>query len=145
MARSRISPRRSAASRSARWKRVRIASTSAARAATTAVTASTASGAPEPRRAVWKLLMTLDCGAFNLPRVQRYHEYSDHDRIAPVIVERVTRFLTSPQSDSFEDLALAAFAWQFERVEPYRRLCERRGVSPRTMTDWRQGPPRRSG
>jgi len=57
-----------------------------------------------------------------------------------VIVERVTRFLTSPQSDSFEDLALAAFAWQFERVEPYRRLCERRGVSPRTVTDWRQVP-----
>ncbi|HEY4595563.1 MAG TPA: hypothetical protein VIJ02_04120, partial [Thermoanaerobaculia bacterium] len=58
-----------------------------------------------------------------------------------MIVERVTRFLTSPQSDSFEDLALAAFAWQFERVEPYRRLCERRGVSPRTVTDWRQVPP----
>ncbi|HEY4573903.1 MAG TPA: long-chain fatty acid--CoA ligase, partial [Thermoanaerobaculia bacterium] len=58
-----------------------------------------------------------------------------------MIVERVTRFLTSPQSDSFADLALAAFAWQFERVEPYRRLCERRGVSPRTVTDWRQVPP----
>jgi Acyl-protein synthetase, LuxE len=58
-----------------------------------------------------------------------------------VIVERVTRFLTSPQSDSFADLALAAFAWQCERVEPYRRLCERRGVSPRTVTDWRQVPP----
>ncbi|HEY4595504.1 MAG TPA: hypothetical protein VIJ02_03825 [Thermoanaerobaculia bacterium] len=57
-----------------------------------------------------------------------------------MIVERVTRFLTSPQSDSFADLALAAFAWQFERVEPYRRLCERRGVSPRTVTDWRQVP-----
>jgi hypothetical protein len=58
-----------------------------------------------------------------------------------VIVERVTRFLTSSQSDSFADLALAAFAWQFERVEPYRRLCERRGVSPRTVTDWRRVPP----
>jgi hypothetical protein len=57
-----------------------------------------------------------------------------------VIVERVTRFLTSPQSDSFEDLALAAFAWQFERVEPYRRLCERRGVSPATVADWRRVP-----
>src|SRR3954454_3632600 len=70
-----------------------------------------------------------------------YHDWSGHDRIAAVIVERVTRFLTSPQSDSFADLALAAFAWQFERVEPYRRLCERRGVSPRTVTDWRQVPP----
>ena len=59
----------------------------------------------------------------------------------PAIVDRVTRFLASPESGSFEELALAAFAWQFERVEPYRRLCERRGVSPQTVTDWRQIPP----
>ena len=56
------------------------------------------------------------------------------------MVERVIRFLTSPESASFEELALAAFAWQFERVEPLRRLCERRGLSPRTVTDWRQVP-----
>jgi hypothetical protein len=65
----------------------------------------------------------------------------NRDKIPPVIVDRVTRFLTSPESESFEDLALAAFAWQLERVEPYRRLCERRGVSPGTVTDWRRVPP----
>ena len=58
-----------------------------------------------------------------------------------MIVDRVTRFLTSPQNEPFEELALAAFAWQFERVEPFRRLCERRGVSPATVTGWRQVPP----
>jgi hypothetical protein len=58
-----------------------------------------------------------------------------------VIVDRVSRFLTSPESDSFEDLALAAFAWQFERIEPYRRLCERRGATPETVKDWRRVPP----
>lgn len=58
-----------------------------------------------------------------------------------MIVERVSRFLTAPESDSFEALALAAFAWQFERIEPYRRLCERRGVTPETVADWRQVPP----
>ncbi len=58
-----------------------------------------------------------------------------------MIVDRVTRFLTSPQSEPFEEQALAAFAWQFERVEPFRRLCERRGVNPGTVTDWRQVPP----
>jgi Acyl-protein synthetase, LuxE len=58
-----------------------------------------------------------------------------------VIVERVTRFLSSPQADSFAELALAAFAWQFERIEPYRRLCERRGVTPSAVTDWRRIPP----
>jgi hypothetical protein len=57
-----------------------------------------------------------------------------------VITDRVTRFLTQPESASFEELALAAFAWQLERVEPYRRLCERRGASPGTVTDWRQVP-----
>lgn len=58
-----------------------------------------------------------------------------------MIVDRVSRFLTAPASDSFEDLALAAFAWQFERIEPYRRLCERRGVTPETVKDWRRVPP----
>lgn len=58
-----------------------------------------------------------------------------------MIVERVSRFLTAPESDSFEALALAAFAWQFERIEPYRRLCERRGATPETVTDWRRIPP----
>ncbi|HEV2852727.1 MAG TPA: long-chain fatty acid--CoA ligase [Thermoanaerobaculia bacterium] len=59
----------------------------------------------------------------------------------PGILDRVTRFLTAPEADSFEDLALAAFAYQFERIEPYRRLCERRGATPETVQDWRQVPP----
>ena len=58
-----------------------------------------------------------------------------------MILERVTRYLTSPEADSFGDLALAAFAYQFERIEPYRLLCRRRGVTPETLTDWRQAPP----
>ena len=65
----------------------------------------------------------------------------NRDKIRPVIVDRVTRFLTVPDSASFEELALAAFAWQLERVEPYRRLCERRGLTPETVTGWRQIPP----
>lgn len=60
---------------------------------------------------------------------------------ASVIVERVTRFLTAPQGDSFSALALAAFAFQFERIAPYRRMCEARGVSPASLTDWRAIPP----
>jgi hypothetical protein len=58
-----------------------------------------------------------------------------------VIVDRVTRYLTDPGSASFEALALEAFAWQYERVEPYRRLCERRGLSPMAVTAWREIPP----
>jgi hypothetical protein len=58
-----------------------------------------------------------------------------------VIVARVSRFLNRPDSAAFGELALAAFAWQFERVEPYRRLCMRRGATPETVHDWRQVPP----
>src|SRR6188474_2383536 len=57
-----------------------------------------------------------------------------------MLVERIARFLCDPQGDSFEELALAAFAFQFERVEPYRTLCDGRGVSPATVRDWREVP-----
>ena len=58
-----------------------------------------------------------------------------------MILGRVIRFLTAPETESFADLALAAFAWQFERIEPFRRLCEGRGATPETVGDWRRVPP----
>jgi hypothetical protein len=58
-----------------------------------------------------------------------------------VIQDRVSRYLTAPDSATFDELALAAFAWQLEHVEPYRRLCRRRGTTPETVRDWRQVPP----
>lgn len=58
-----------------------------------------------------------------------------------MIVERVARFVGDPRADSFDELALAAFAWQHERIEPYRRLCAARGATPATVADWRQVPP----
>lgn len=58
-----------------------------------------------------------------------------------MIVERVSRFVQSaPDIESFEELALAAFAFQFERIAPYRRLCEARGVTPASVAAWRQVP-----
>ena len=52
--------------------------------------------------------------------------------------ERVARFLADPGASgaSFEELALAAFAFQHERIDPYRRLCAARGVSPATVSSW---------
>ncbi|HSN87264.1 MAG TPA: hypothetical protein VL025_10930 [Thermoanaerobaculia bacterium] len=61
-----------------------------------------------------------------------------------MIVERISRFVqtpAAPDAGSFEELALAAFAFQFERIAPYRRLCEGRGVTPASVSDWRQVPP----
>jgi hypothetical protein len=40
----------------------------------------------------------------------------------------------------FEPWALRIFRHQFERVEPYRTFCERRGVTPATVTRWEDVP-----
>ena len=58
-----------------------------------------------------------------------------------MIQDRVSRFLNLPDSATFDELALAAFAWQLEHIEPYRRLCRHRGATPETVRDWRQVPP----
>lgn len=69
------------------------------------------------------------------------------------IVGRVSRFVESYGQNgdetsgerreglaSFESLAFDAFLFQFKRSKPYRRLCEARGVTPGTISDWRQIP-----
>jgi hypothetical protein len=40
----------------------------------------------------------------------------------------------------FTTLALAAFALQFDSIPAYRGLCERRGLTPRTVTRWEDVP-----
>ncbi|MBP7589303.1 MAG: hypothetical protein KBA72_15205, partial [Thermoanaerobaculia bacterium] len=68
-----------------------------------------------------------------------------------MIVEKISRFVASPQalsspagvaeeSMAFESLALAAFAYQFDRLAPYRAMCERAGKSPSSVTSWRDVP-----
>jgi phenylacetate-coenzyme A ligase PaaK-like adenylate-forming protein len=46
--------------------------------------------------------------------------------------ERILEFIRGDGNggDSFETLALAVFAHQYERIELYRRLCDARGLSP---------------
>src|SRR5215468_5811311 len=64
-----------------------------------------------------------------------------------MIVERISRYLATPSLEDvsgapgFEALALLAFAFQFERIAPYRRLCETRGATPGTVSSWREVPP----
>jgi hypothetical protein len=57
------------------------------------------------------------------------------------VIDRIAHFIQDPAAGSFEDLALAVFAFQYEHVEPYRRLCDGRGATPATIADWRQVPP----
>src|SRR5687767_10687823 len=65
-------------------------------------------------------------------------------RIPAVILDRIASFVSEPASapgTPFDELALEAFAFQFERIEPYRRMCEGRGATPGAVTDWRRVPP----
>jgi hypothetical protein len=58
-----------------------------------------------------------------------------------MIVERIARFVHDPASAVFDDLALEAFTFGFERIEPFRRLCEGRGISPGMLAGWYEIPP----
>ncbi len=46
----------------------------------------------------------------------------------------------SPGEAEFETLALAAFAYQFERLPAYRAMCERAGKTPAAVASWRDVP-----
>ena len=63
------------------------------------------------------------------------------------IVESITRFVKlsagmagMEEDEDFDALALAAFAFQYERSEPFRRLCDARGVRPGSISNWRDVP-----
>ncbi len=57
-----------------------------------------------------------------------------------MLQERISQLIAGRTPESFEGLALAAFAFQAERVEPLRALCRRRGIDPLALGDWRQVP-----
>ena len=57
------------------------------------------------------------------------------------MIERIAHFIQDPGAGTFEELALAVFAYQYEHIEPYRRLCDGRGATPGSVADWRQVPP----
>lgn len=54
--------------------------------------------------------------------------------------DKILRFLRDSSGGDFAALALAAFAFQFERIPAYRRLCERRGRQPGSLGSWREIP-----
>ena len=56
------------------------------------------------------------------------------------LLQRIERFVAAGDGD-FDELAAAAVRFGYERVEPYRRLCERRGIAPAALENWRVAPP----
>jgi hypothetical protein len=49
--------------------------------------------------------------------------------------------LLAPMDEAkFEELARTLFAWQFQRVPAFARLCAAHGVSPKNLRSWREIP-----
>lgn len=57
------------------------------------------------------------------------------------LAHRIVRFVEDPESGDLGTLARAAFAHQYEHVEPLRRLCRERGVEPEGLDDPLRIPP----
>ena len=59
------------------------------------------------------------------------------------LLQRVERFIVAGDGNfdgEFAELAVAAVRFGYERVEPYRRLCDRRGLGAGALEDWRLAP-----
>ena len=61
--------------------------------------------------------------------------------VLSVLERRIVDFARDATTGDFGELALAVFAYQFERLPAYRRHCEMLGVVPATASDWRAIPP----
>lgn len=57
------------------------------------------------------------------------------------IHDTVLEFIADAAAARFETLALQIFAHQFACIPAFRRVCERRGKTPATLSDWRDIPP----
>jgi hypothetical protein len=56
------------------------------------------------------------------------------------MLSAVREFIAAPDAAAFDELALQVFRFQYERNEPYRRYCERRGRDPRNVRSWPEIP-----
>jgi hypothetical protein len=69
------------------------------------------------------------------------HAIDARDDLSGEVLRCIGRGLAHPPDDpEFDRLALAVFAHQFENNRPYRRYCERRGVTPAATRRWTDVP-----
>jgi hypothetical protein len=67
------------------------------------------------------------------------------DRLLSEISRKVIEFIECTDEGiksetRFEELALEVFEFQYRSIEPYQRLCRRRGKTPETIERWREIP-----
>jgi hypothetical protein len=61
-------------------------------------------------------------------------------RISSMLDARIARYVNDPATGDFDELAMEAFAFQFERIRSFRRLCEKQGVVPGRIEHWTEIP-----
>jgi Acyl-protein synthetase, LuxE len=52
------------------------------------------------------------------------------------MLSEVREFIAAPDPARFGEIALGVFRFQYQRNEPYRRFCDRRGRTPQNVADW---------
>ena len=64
------------------------------------------------------------------------------DPAARALDGQIMQFIASeqPSDAEFDRLALACFAYQYERCEPYQRFCDRQARTPRSVSTWLDVP-----
>jgi acyl-protein synthetase LuxE len=66
---------------------------------------------------------------------------ADFDRLATRLEQRFRSNAQDRWADTdFEEWALVSFRLQYRACDPYRALCDARGVTPATATDWEDVP-----
>jgi hypothetical protein len=63
------------------------------------------------------------------------------DRVREPLIERVLKFIRGTADETFEELALEVFAFQYARNLAYRHFCDGRKAAPETVGTWREIPP----
>lgn len=58
----------------------------------------------------------------------------------PRTVRTALDFIQKPDRGRFDEIARLVFAFQFEKNEPYQRLCRRRGITPDRIQTWTDIP-----
>ncbi|MGH7898731.1 MAG: long-chain fatty acid--CoA ligase [Candidatus Binatia bacterium] len=56
------------------------------------------------------------------------------------MLSEVREFIAAPDADRFDALAIGVFRFQYEGNEPYRRFCDSRRRTPRTVAHWSEIP-----
>jgi hypothetical protein len=74
------------------------------------------------------------------PNKNRVKNISSFKDFAESFLQFIDSNTSSQDPTKFNELALPLFALQFSAVEPYRKFCEARKVSPQTIRHWTEIP-----